>query len=174
MPDDKTPTKGSARTRSIEDILRILVPEEDVVLTDLAGNRYTTTRVLTARQQIHLIRNLNALVRIAVAQGLGSPDDLSFRGLVEALIVVASDERAFDAIEAIFLSAHAGVVQKARENAKDPKASPMDLFDLREVAVAIVPTFGLLAKQAADTMEALLPKVAALTDQDPEEPTPTA
>lgn len=155
------PTEPSDLSKSIDDLKNLfatIVPQDTVEFTDRYGGRHTARALLAARQQVRVMRELEALfeanVDLSLLSGGSEIDDI-----MRAVIAVAADERVLTGLGRAFAEAHPKAMRQALALAKEcgdefpvDTVDGADLFPVEEIVAALVPFFVRLAMRLLDAL----------------------
>lgn len=133
-----------------------LVPPDDVLVTDAAGNQHRLRGSVAARAQIRIMRELQSVTQAFY----GLQGD---RPLMAALIDLATDERVADALARAFEVAHPQQTHAAiaavmgSSEPSDPGFIPnaLDAFGIEEIVAGLVPFFVRPVARARELMTSM-------------------
>lgn len=140
---------SSPEQTDFSQLLSTLFPDREIRITDVLGNEYTSTAVLSAKREEKLLRVLTRLhtspiVGMAADLPTGAPQQ-QLQGLLGILLsAVQEDSGILGILEEAFCVVHpkvwAEVQGKEADFEKDGEVfTPGDAFSIMEMATAILP-----------------------------------
>lgn len=140
---------SSPEQTDFSQLLSTLFPDREIRITDVLGNEYTSTAVLSAKREEKLLRVLTRLhtspiVGMAADLPTGAPQQ-QLQGLLGILLsAVQEDSGILGILEEAFCVVHpkvwAEVQDKEADFEKDGEVfTPGDAFSIMEMATAILP-----------------------------------
>ena len=156
IPDGIAPPEvDNEALNQLKSLMDTLVPPEELEITDIFGETYTVSTVVSARSQVKIIRELEQVKDIEL--GLA---DFANMDVPSMIFKVAGNEQLMEMMCRCLKLAFPVVVAKTEAKAKqqgvpfeDP--SPADLFGLEEVVAAIIPLFLRVARRTGQAITAL-------------------
>ena len=162
--NENTNPESSTVTESVETpaeqfrkLLDILDPPSEITVTDVLGTTHRVGAAVSARQQIKILREFEAIKELPVASNIDA-DDVSGVGLAGVLVKLASDPDVLTGIATCFAHAHPIAVTNAANSAKEagiPADDAADLFPIEEMVAGLIPLFGRLVQRSAGAIQAL-------------------
>lgn len=163
-------TTEATTERGVDDLIALfdtlVPPDSEIVVEDIAGNRYTLPGAISARRQIRVLREMEKLKDAAIggeeADKLAAMFDGKLTGgalMREAfggIVRLASQDAILSAIESAFGAAHPKIVKQAIEAVADDDArGAADVFAIEEMLGGLLPFFVRLLKRGARAMGSL-------------------
>ena len=151
QPDPTTPAlqplNAEGFTAQLEQLLEQLVPPEGLTLTLVDGSQLALPVMLPARRQVRAFRVLRELLEHAsVQKAFGTVKAGGTSGIVDALVVVATDEKVAELLGKVFLAAYPDALQD----------DPLELLSLEELVRAILPFTGRFLGQLGKGMGSVM------------------
>lgn len=155
----ETPEAAEA---ALSGFLETLVPPNTIKISDIFGNEYVVQSAVSAKKQIQILRQLDALKAVSLDMDFAA-DDLNVPNLVNYLIELAINEKVFNVLQDCFYIAHNQVVRSAVEHSRDTGGSAFavepntvgELFSIEEIVAGVVPLFARLARRTGSLLTVL-------------------
>ena len=145
---------------TITNILNVLVPPENITITDVFGDEHNVPSTTSARAQIKIMRLLETIKDVQVDDSI-TLEVASVNDIVSVLGKLIMNETVFDVICKSAQLAHPKLVKKLVEKAKDEDVDfeedmPLaDLLPIEEVISIIVPLFLKIARRTGQAINKL-------------------
>jgi hypothetical protein len=140
-------------------LISVLVPQATVVITDVLGNERTVPGAVSARTQIVLMRMIDEVKELPVAESINlDTAAMGTGGIVGVLVTLAQDPQVVEALAQMFEVAHPSAYEKARDDCEDAGleiTDAADVFPIEELVSALVPLFVRLAKRTGTAVAML-------------------
>ena len=146
-PATPTANELTAASETIKGLFDGLVPPENVIITDILGDKHTVSGTVSARQQILILRLVEEVKDIEFNFDLQG-DDVN---ILEIVLGLAHNEAVLEALGKCFDIAYPQLIKSVAFDAKEKGLAhndALDLFPIEEIVAAIAPLFIRLAQRA--------------------------
>ena len=142
------------------ELINILVPPDEISVTDIFGKTHHLPSSCSARAQIKIIREFEAIKDLPVAENAMSSVSANsgMAGVVSALVSVATDPQVLGTIASSFGLAFPATVAEVKKTAADAGLEfedAADLFAIEELVSAIIPLCFRPMQRGVQAMSAL-------------------
>ena len=155
------PTNGAgepAPTADFQALMEMLVPPTSITVVDIFGETYEVPSAIPARAQIKVIRVLESIKDLPVANQINLDEGLNGPAIGKIILTLAQDARVMAALAESFELAHPAPFAATKQRA-DTEGTPYedaaDLFPIEEIVGALVPLFVRLAQKAGAAVRGL-------------------